>query len=70
MGGPHVDCCSLAKQFHDIDFDVTLWITYPCSPYIVTSSSFNPFSGARHEGPEEGHKSHHRYNSARQVNQC
>ena len=39
-----------------------------CSPYIGTSSLFIPFTGARHEGPEECHKRHHRYNSARDVN--
>jgi len=50
MSRLQADCCSLARQFHDFDFDVTLWINYPCSLGIATSPSFNPFTGARHEG--------------------
>jgi len=62
MSRLHADCYSLAKQFHDIAFCVTVWINYPCSPYIATSPSFNPFTGARDadEGPEESRENHHR----------
>ena len=69
MGGPRTDCGLLAEQFRDINFDIAHWINHLVVWILQRAHhpSRLPVSGVR---PEESHKSHHRYNSASQANQC